>query len=250
MNIPYTFYGDLLGISNYYKLDPETAYEKLDKFYAITYRNLSNYCHNNSNVVNVNMFSDSILIYGDNAKEILVKLCSLYVNLVSENLLLRGAIVDGKLQYDERIELNNFQKKLPYTNLLAMAVGLEKSVKGSRLLIDKRLAKKLLNGQLSSWLTIDGYLDNYDIQSDISSNDILRKICLTPNHRCYELLYFWNYNEFLHDNNLEKKLNLKDKLKEIAKMSDSTISKQYNETIALLDRSFHREQYTKKRLGE
>ncbi len=36
--IPFTYYGDLLGVSNFYKISIDTAYEKLSFFYNETYQ--------------------------------------------------------------------------------------------------------------------------------------------------------------------------------------------------------------------
>ena len=89
----FTYYGDLLGLSGYYKLNPQIAKEKLNKFYNIKFRLLSSYCEGNR--VKVVMFSDSLLVYGSGDIELLSDLQKLYIELISEGLLLRGAIVKG-----------------------------------------------------------------------------------------------------------------------------------------------------------
>ena len=38
----FTFYGDLLGISNAYKLSPKAAYQKLNSFYNLCFQHLKN----------------------------------------------------------------------------------------------------------------------------------------------------------------------------------------------------------------
>jgi len=60
----FTYYGDLLGISAHYKLNPQTAYSRLNDFYNTTFSSLESYCNNNSDV-EVLMVSDSLLIWGD-----------------------------------------------------------------------------------------------------------------------------------------------------------------------------------------
>jgi hypothetical protein len=92
----YTFYGDLLGISGYYNLDSEIAENKLNDFYNTTFFSLSTYCMANKNV-KVNMFSDSILIWGDEPIAILIELHKVYIKLIHKGLLLQGAIVKEKL---------------------------------------------------------------------------------------------------------------------------------------------------------
>ena len=59
----FTYYGDLLGVSGYYKLSPGLAKNKLDEFYNTVFSSLSDYCkaHRNDHV---HMFSDSILFCG------------------------------------------------------------------------------------------------------------------------------------------------------------------------------------------
>ena len=107
--------------------------------------------------VKVNMFSDSIFIWGDEPIAILKELQKVYIKLIHKGFLLRGAIVKGKLEYDPRIELSNYKKDLPEDDTLAKAVGLEKSQKGARLLIEAGLATELLSHKME-WLTIDGYI--------------------------------------------------------------------------------------------
>jgi len=91
----FTFYGDLLGISGYYKLSPKIAKDKLDAFYNTVFFSLSEYCHQHDDV-HVHMFSDSMLFYGDDAIPALEQLQRVYVKLIHKGLLLRGAIVNGK----------------------------------------------------------------------------------------------------------------------------------------------------------
>ena len=83
----YTYYGDLLGIASFYRLAPKLAYERLNDFYRITFNSLSNYCRQKDDV-NVQMFSDSLLIWGDQESTILEELFKLYrglIDLISSN---------------------------------------------------------------------------------------------------------------------------------------------------------------------
>jgi hypothetical protein len=198
--------------------------------------------------VEVNMFSDSILIWGDEPIAILIQLQNVYIKLIHKGLLLRGAIVKGKLEYDPKLELHNYRKNLPKDDTLARAVGLEKSQKGGRLLIDANLAKELLSHK-NEWLTVEGYIR--DIQKSnnpfIAYDNILRRISPTPDFKSYELLYFWvSHNQLEHaDIDYETK---KNELNEISKMLSDKIAEHYKETIKLLDRCQRRQNYTREYL--
>ena len=143
-NADFTFFGDLLGISADYRLSPRLAYDKLNEFYNTAFDCLSPYCGGNQQKVTVNCFSDSLLVWGNGAEVILKHLQTLYINLFQKGLLLRGAIVKGRLEKDPRLELANFRKFLPTDDTLARAVGLERTGKGARLLISPALAESLL----------------------------------------------------------------------------------------------------------
>ena len=153
----FTFYADLLGISGYYRLSSRRAYNRLNDFYNTTFSCLSNYCRRNRDSVHVNMFSDSLLIWGEDEHEILKQILRVYLRLMKIGLLLRGAIVNGELQIDPRLTLDNFQKILPQDDSLARAAGLESTQKGARFLIENSLAERIL-GNCEDWLTHEGYL--------------------------------------------------------------------------------------------
>ncbi|MGP8049127.1 MAG: hypothetical protein ACLPYB_00825 [Desulfobaccales bacterium] len=240
----YTYYGDLLGISGYYNLSAKLAYRKLNEFYDTTFYSLSDYCNNNPNV-KVNMFSDSILIWGDDSLKILEELQQVYIKLLHKRLLLRGAIVDGKLQMDDaRLELKNYKKMLPKDDKLARAVGLQAAQKGARLLIENRLADKLLSAK-KEWLTIEGY--NNDIKKSntpfVPYESVLRRICPTNDNNGYELLYFWApQRDFGHE-----EVDYKDIIEELYenfKMYKDKIADHYKSTIDLLRRCQLRQNYT------
>ena len=239
----YTYYGDLLGISDYYKLSQQTAYGRLNDFYNTTFFSLSDYCQNR-NDVEVLMVSDSLLIWGDDAEGMLVELHKAYIKLIQKGLLLRGAMVNGRLEIDPRLTLSNYQKMLPKNDTLARAVGLEHTQKGARLLIENSLAQILLERQ-SEWLTHEGYVR--DITPRISLNSILRRISPTPDNSTYELLYFWICSESLEHEEIYYKTK-KDELREISNMLRRDIAEHYKETISLLNRCQHRQNYTLSKL--
>lgn len=238
----FTFYGDLLGTSGYYKLSEQLAYEKLNEFYNTTFYSLADYCQNNANV-KVNMFSDSILIWGDDSLRILEELQKVYIKLIHKRLLLRGAIVKGKLKIDPRLTLDNYEKMLPKDARLAKAVGLHQTQKGARLIIENKLAEELLEHK-KQWLTIEGY--NNDIKKGnsphVAYQSILRRICPTDDNNGYELLYFWGIQDYG-----DKEIDYKDIIEEFYEnfqMYKAKIADHYKATISLLRRCRLRKDYT------
>lgn len=183
--IPFTFYGDLLGVSSYYRVDPSTAYEKLNFFYNETYylfRHLEQVPGYDLRVI---LFSDSIFVTGTLLGTTLKHLGYLYSILFHNNLLLRGAIVHGLLEFDPRVELQDMVKQLPEGDVLFRAVELEKRNKGARLVVEKRLAHMILP---RDWFTLEGYIQNIGNPS-IPINSIKRKIRTTPSWGAYEFLW-------------------------------------------------------------
>jgi hypothetical protein len=240
MPMDYTFYGDLLGISGYYRLSPEAAYSRLNDFYNTTFNCLSVYCRSNRNSVKVNMFSDSLLIWGDNDQEILEQLLNLYLTLIRAGLLLRGALVKGKLSFDPRITLKNFRKKLPEGDSLAKAAGLGNTQKGARLLIENVVAENLL-GDCKEWLTHEGYLQN--LKPCISLDDMRRRISPTPDNKAYELLYLWPPSDS-HQDREHTSDQILEQLIELSTLVTDEISIHYEETLRLSKRCQSRREFT------
>lgn len=191
--IPFTYYGDLLGVSSYYRIDPDTAYEKLSFFYNETYQVFSRLEQATGDELKVFLFSDSIFVSGYLLGSTLRYLGYLYSILFQNNLLLRGAVVHGLLTFDPRLELENMVKQLPIGDVLFRAVELEKRNKGARLVVEKRLAHMILPHE---WFTIEGYIKNR-VNPDIPKDSIRRKVRTTPTWGAYE--YLWpliDINEF------------------------------------------------------
>ena len=241
----YTFYGDLLGISGYYRLSPKRAYGRLNEFYNMSFSCLSEFCRS-SDGVEVNMFSDSIFVWGENEKDILPHLQLLYLELIHAGLLLQGALVDKKLRFDPRLTLDNFGKHLPKDDTLARAVGLARSQKGARFLVENRLVERLLERH-PDWMTPEGYA--LKIDRSTSQSDILRRISPTPDLTTYEVLYFWSPDEDSRSDRVEADSN-SEFLKDISKMISDEFSIHYRETIRLRDRSNCRRETTNRLLGE
>ncbi len=242
----FTYWGDLLGISGYYRLNPTVAKKKLDDFYNTTFNSLSDYCESHTEL-KVFMFSDGLLIYGEDALSVLKELNKVYVKLIHEGLLLRGGMVKGKLEFEPRYTLENFRKQLPRDNTLARAVGLEKAKKGARLLLERELAADLLVSY-PDWLTHEGYVRNPLAgrrQEPIDS--ILRRIAPTPEQDHYECLYFWVCHQDIHHNGIDYAEKIKE-LEAIRAMLTDNIAKHYKETVALLKRCQKRQSLTAERM--
>lgn len=227
--MPFTFYGDLLGVSNAYKLSSDAAYEKLDRFYNLCFQHLKSACRGNH--AKVNLFSDSIFFWGDNQRLALELLKQLYVNLISEGLLLRGAIVHGKLEFDPRFTVENFEKNLPRGDILPRAVGFASSCKGARLIVDREIAHSQLPGV--EWHTVEGYLQSHQRHQNISRFDTRRYICPVPDGTAYELLYFYPIQRGIR---LDYDAVIR-RLQSTSEMASKEVAEHYTETINLIKRS-------------
>jgi len=238
----FTYYGDLIGVTSLYRQDPEKAYKTLNEFYNTTFVTLAN-----SSEEKVYMFSDSLVFCGENTESAIESLENLYLNLIlKKNIMLRGAIVSGKLQFDPRIERTNFEKRLPRGTELVRAVCLESQYKGARFIVENALAEELL-GEVRDWRTVNGYVNNITGDTFIGKNDFRRKIIPAPEGGGYEYLYFWPSNNTLKHHEQDHE-GLKDKLSEIGRYPKKDISKHYSETINLLKRSLDRKRYTDSKL--
>jgi hypothetical protein len=227
--MPFTFYGDLLGISNAYKLSPEAGYEKLNRFYNVCFQHLKSACQGNH--AQVNLFSDSIFFWGDNQRLALQTLKQLYANLTSEGLLLRGAIVSGKLEFEPRNTVERLEKRLPIGDILPRVVSLASNYKGARLIVDREITHSQLPGV--KWHTIEGYFQSHQLHRDIPQFDTRRFICPTPDGTAYELLYFYPISAGIpldYDGTISY-------LRNMSKMISKEFTEHYSETISLIERS-------------
>jgi hypothetical protein len=185
------------------------------------------------------MFSDSLVVWGKDAKAVLPHLQRVYLDLINKNLLLRGAIVNKALVKEPRVEVAHFRKFLPTNDTLARAVGLEKTVRGARLLIEPLLATKLLEHQ-PEWLSVEGYLDA--VHSNVPEDDVLRRICPTPSGTSHELLFFWRSDGAVFGTPNQKKM--AKRFKELTEFHDPDIAEHLRETLKLLRRCEFRRQQT------
>lgn len=228
----FTFYGDLLGIASAYRLSPKVAHDKLDGFYNTVFRTFGDLCHQSHGRLHVQLFSDSVVMWGQSVAQILEPLQNVYLELIAQNLLLRGALVDGQLEKEPRLEVKHFRKFLPTNDTLARAVGLEKTVKGARLLIESSLAQKLLVDH-EQWLTLEGYIRQP--YPDVPITSPLRRICPSPSGTCYEFLYFWKAPSTTQPTIQNE--SIADQLKEIAEFLDAEVAQHLRETLKVLKRS-------------
>jgi hypothetical protein len=239
-NNGFTFYGDLLGIGSAYQLSADLAYKKLNLFYNTVFGFFEPLCADPDSQLHVRMFSDSVLIWGTLKIEVIDLIQRVYLDLINNNLLLRGAIVHGAIEREPRTEAKDFRKFLPTNDTLARAVGLEKTVKGARLIIESRLAQHLLIAN-PEWLTLEGYIEHANTHVPLDS--VLRRICPSPSGTNYELLYFWKCSEDSQGPFLRV---IAERLKEISEFQDSHVSDHLRETLKVLRRSEIRQSRTER----
>lgn len=225
-NIPFTYYGDLLGISEYYKISENEGYNKLNSFYNTVYRNFRETDHN----MKVFLFSDSLFITREKFETVLNSLGRLYNDLLEQDLLIKGAIVKGFLEFDPRLELKNWEKRLPTGNILFRAVGLEKQAQGIRLIIEKSLAQDILPEELYGFPT--SYFRVFN-SLNIGEDSILRKIMWSSDMNAYDYLWF---NQDLTNIELLRHREIIQKLKEIKRHVNKKAQIHYSETIRLIKR--------------
>jgi hypothetical protein len=239
----YTFYGDLLGVGGLYGLSPKVAAEKLNEFYNTVFLNLDEAWQRRTRA-QVMMFSDSFFMWSDSDEEgALTQLGWLYLKLLHKGLLLRGSIVDGTLRFEPRLERRNFEKRLPRDDTLARALVLEKSHKGARLLIESRLAVRMLRRNVS-WQSADGYIrEPRPRNPHVPYESSLRRISPTPEGGCYEYLHFWAPERQLNHDRTDYAATRRE-LRAIGKMLSDTAGMHYRETVRLLGRCQSRHKFT------
>jgi len=232
--IEYTYYGDLLGIGKYYRLNKDVARDKLSGFYNNAFHYFKQLCYDRR--ARVEMYSDSIVITGDDVFDALEIMNDLYIDCLKDGLFLRGAVVKGKLRYESRFTIDDFDKRLPVEDMLARAVGLEKLYKGSRLIVENELARDIFSNR-PEWLTHEGYYKNPRCNS--REEEILRKVCPTPDNEHYEMLYYWSLQPGAQWSKEEFEF-IKNYLKKVMVMYSDELKLHYRETIELIRRCEHR----------
>jgi len=181
----FTFYGDLVAISSIYAAAPKMAYEKLNIYYNEVFHGLHDFYTGHSDR-EIEMFSDSLVVKGPDFDDFVTAIAPIYMNLLAKGLMLRGALVRGRLTYDVRLEKENFSKRLPDSDVLARAVALERKVKGARFVVEHEIADQYLL-HYPDWHTLHGYSANRRLgQRDVG---IQRALVPLPDGGAYEFLY-------------------------------------------------------------
>jgi hypothetical protein len=181
----FTFYADLVGISALYAASPTHAYEKLNEYYNTVFYGLSAY-YDGVATRKVEMYSDSLVVSGDDPQLFLSTMAPVYMTLLSKGLLLRGGMVRGRLGFDVRITTQNFQKSLPDSDVIARCVALERKVKGARFLVSSDIAESFFQ-TIRTWLTLQGYAA--DRRPGISELLLQRALVPLADGTAYELLF-------------------------------------------------------------
>lgn len=227
----FTFYADLVGISSLYATSPRQAYKKLNEYYNEVFHGLSAY-YRGSGTRRVEMYSDSLVVTGDDPHEFLTTLAPVYMKLLSKGLLARGGIVSGKLNFEMRITTDNFQKNLPDSDVLARCVSLERKVKGARIVIEKEIGEAYFKNY-PDWLTLHGYVSNPRRgQKELVTQ---RSIVPLPDGSAFEFLYPVAATE--DDTLIERR---KDELDYMIGALPREVSAHHSETKRLLEHSQRR----------
>lgn len=248
-DIEFTYYGDLLGVANLYSVDKDIAYEKMNDFYNSVWFIFKDICQQLKKPdLSIFLFSDSIFLTGRKLKTAVLHLGKLYYNLFVKKIFLRGAMVEGRLDFDPRLELENITKQLPRGDVLFRVVTLEKTAKGARFLLERSLAKRILP---QTWLTDELYEMNI-CKPRLSRWDLRRRIVLHREWRCYEYLWMWPCSppdEIFEGpggiwEHLDTLLFPKQILTGLASRMPKSVSCHYRETKELFDITNHRARIT------
>lgn len=191
-DIPFTYYGDLLGVSDFYKISESAAYNVLNNFYNMTYEAFRG-IHED---VTITLFSDSIFVTGNRLKDTLNVLSGLYINLLKKQIYLKGAVAEGRLEFQPRLVYENLEKRLPTSDILYRAVILEKNIDGVRLIVEKKLAQKILPEIMYGpfYNLVDPKI--IEICKQHPDSEILIKLHWNPDANAYD--YYWFINEQEH----------------------------------------------------
>ena len=225
----FTYYGDLVGIKALYKRGSSSAYNKLSDYYNMVFHGLSAYHTANTDKRKITMFSDSLLVTGDDPAAFIQTLAPVYNTLVGKELLLRGGMVKGQLTKDARLETNNFEKFLPESDVLARAASMETEVKGARFLIDRELAEIVIQPK-QDWITEAGY--DADPERGNSDFCMQRSIVTIPDSNHFEILY--PMLDFLEPEIFEARFK---QLNTIKSTVSKNVKPQYTETIKVYEQS-------------
>jgi hypothetical protein len=225
-DIPFTFYGDLLGVSDFYNISEKEGYKKLDEFYNAIY---DIFHLGIAPTTKIFIFSDSLFITGRYLSDTLNRLGNLYIELLKKQLFFKGAVVQDLLEFDPRLELKNLRKMLPIGDVLYRAVTLEKHAEGIRLVVEKHLAQKILPPELH------GISHSYEapfIRSSNTKHNVLHKIKWTSDLNAYDFLWL--------DYGLDgtQPLYWINKIKQSQRHANKSAQNHYTETIKFIKRFY------------
>jgi hypothetical protein len=223
-NLPFTYYGDLLGVSDSYKIHENAGHDILSEFYASTYRAFQGFENN----VKITLISDSVFIRGKRLKDTVKIISNLYIELLKKHIYLKGVIVEGFLEFEPRVEYENIQKMLPNSNVLYRAVVLEKKAEGIRLIFEKKLAQKIIPQKLYGPFFNFMDPDVIEILTNDPERELLKNFKWNPNINAYD--YFW-FNHRDDNTNLSKIIEL---IKIGKNFANKKAQKHYTETLNLV----------------
>ena len=236
----FTYCGHLVGTASIYANAPREAYSFLNHFYNTVFGMLGGY-QNGGQSREVYMFSDSLIVTGDDFAGFVESMCGVYIALLGRSLLLRGGMVKGKLTFDPRKTRQNFQKMLPEDDALARASALEKSVKGARFVVESPIAHQLI-GPMHEWLTLQGYIGNPASRTDMA---LERSISPLPNNGAFEILYPVHEKARTDDSTLRT---IEGRMYYLMNASPADVGIHYSETIRLIKHSEERRSHIQPRL--
>ena len=188
--VPFTYFGSLVGIPASYLLAPGETYHKLERFYDLCHEHLHSACQGSPAESGVQLYSYSMVFFGSRAVTGLRLLHNLYVALLEANILIAGAVVPGMMAADRRFAIKNFYAEVPAGGLVDRATALVDQCQGARLIVDSDLAAELLPRDCR-WDTSEGYQMEWDRHPEILRDDPRRFIATAADHPHHELLYYY-----------------------------------------------------------
>jgi hypothetical protein len=141
IHVPYVYYGDLLGISTAYECGLDKAKSKLHRFYDEAFHCFSKIKTQDASC-NIELFSDSILVSGVDVISFIECMADFYNTLLSYNIMLRGGVVEGIIEYEPKLSCNKSSNRILTQDVLFRASVLQKKCKGARFIIEEKLLNK------------------------------------------------------------------------------------------------------------
>jgi len=110
--------------------------------------------------------------------------------------------VEGRLEFQPRLEYENIQKMMPIGDTLYRAVILEKNTDGMRLIIEKKLAQRILPPIMYGpfYNFVDPEI--IEIFTNHPNREILTKLKWNPDINAYDYYWFVNDDEHISQNEI------------------------------------------------